>query len=84
MDERDRGFYLALTQRASFRVGIPRDPVQAVSWYQKSAAQKYAIAQCNLGFCYETGCGMRVLLTFLICRLTAGVHRSPYGQEEGR
>ncbi len=31
---------------------------KAVEWYQKAAAQGLSSAQCNLGFCYESGRGV--------------------------
>lgn len=31
---------------------------QAVYWYRKAAEQGYALAQCNLGYCYENGTGV--------------------------
>ena len=35
-----------------------RNDREAVRWYQKAAEQGFAAAQCNLGFCYETGIGV--------------------------
>ena len=38
--------------------GVPKDAVQAVSWYRKAAEQGYASAQNNLGLMYYTGNGV--------------------------
>ena len=38
--------------------GVPKDAVQAVSWYRKAAEQGHALAQGNLGFMYATGDGV--------------------------
>ncbi len=35
-----------------------KDHSQAVQWYLKSAAQGYAMAQYNLGVCYDEGKGV--------------------------
>ena len=36
-----------------------KDKVEAVKWYRKAAEQGNAVAQCNLGICYERGNGVR-------------------------
>jgi len=36
-------------------IGVPKDPVQAVYWYEKSAEQKYVAAAINLGVLYLQG-----------------------------
>jgi hypothetical protein len=38
--------------------GVPKDDVEAVKWYRKSAEQGNADAQYNLGVCYEYGYGV--------------------------
>ena len=40
--------------------GVPRDPVQAVSWYKLAAAHGYAPAQNNIANLYEQGAGVAV------------------------
>ncbi len=37
--------------------GVAKDPVEAMRWYWKAAAQGHGEAQCNLGACYEYGEG---------------------------
>jgi TPR repeat protein len=39
-------------------LGVPKDAVQAVSWYRKGADQGLAQAQHNLGVMYEHGLGV--------------------------
>lgn len=39
---------------------VPRNPVEAVKWYQLAASDGYAPAQANLGYCYETGFGVEI------------------------
>ena len=38
--------------------GVPQDSAQAASWWQRSAAQGSAAAQCALSGCYTTGRGV--------------------------
>ena len=38
--------------------GVPKDAVQAVSWYRKAAEQGHASAQGNLGAMYSRGEGV--------------------------
>ncbi len=38
--------------------GVPVDPVQAATWYRKSAEHGHAAAQYNLGMMYSTGRGV--------------------------
>src|ERR1019366_4690507 len=38
--------------------GVPQDYTEAVKWYRKAAEQNYALAQNNLGFCYDGGKGV--------------------------
>lgn len=38
--------------------GCKKDYKQAVNWFRKSAEQGNPLAQCNLGWCYETGNGV--------------------------
>ena len=38
--------------------GVVKDPVEALRWYRKAAAQNYARGQYNLGVCYEEGEGV--------------------------
>ena len=38
--------------------GVPKDAVQAVSWYRKAAEQGNASAQANLGLMYYRGEGV--------------------------
>ena len=38
--------------------GLATNPVEAVKWLRKAAEQNYDLAQCNLGFCYESGQGV--------------------------
>lgn len=38
--------------------GVVEDPVEAVRWYQKSAAQDYTRAQAALGYMYSVGHGV--------------------------
>lgn len=33
--------------------------IQAVKWYKKATKQGFCTAQCNLGFCYERGHGVK-------------------------
>jgi TPR repeat protein len=40
------------------RFGIPRDPTEAAKWYRAAAERGYALAQANLGYCYDTGFGV--------------------------
>jgi TPR repeat protein len=40
-------------------LGVPRDPAQALAWYQKAADQGYAPAYNNLGIMYADGFGVR-------------------------
>ena len=39
--------------------GVPRDDVEAVSWYRKAAEQGDAKAQADLGFMYDRGLGVQ-------------------------
>ncbi|MFZ6743759.1 tetratricopeptide repeat protein [Undibacterium sp. JH2W] len=39
--------------------GVPKDDVQAVSWYRKAAEQGHAQAQSNLGLMYANGRGVQ-------------------------
>lgn len=38
--------------------GVPRNPEEAVKWWQKAAEQENVAAQFNLGVCYENGVGV--------------------------
>lgn len=38
--------------------GVPKDINIAIEWYEKSANQGYAEAQCNLGYIYKCGNGV--------------------------
>jgi TPR repeat protein len=38
--------------------GVAKDYVEAVKWWRKAAEQNYALAQYNLGLCYENGQGV--------------------------
>ena len=38
--------------------GVTQDYAEAVKWWRKAAAQGYANAQHNLGYCYESGNGV--------------------------
>ena len=40
-------------------LGVPKDQVQAVSWWRKSAAQGFAPAMYNLGYCYMNALGIK-------------------------
>lgn len=40
------------------RLGVPKDALEAVTWYRKAADQNYAPAQYDLGFCYAYGQGV--------------------------
>jgi TPR repeat protein len=40
------------------RLGIPKDEAEAAKWYRKAAEQDNALAQFNLGVCYNNGQGM--------------------------
>ena len=35
--------------------GVVKDHAEAAKWYRKAAEQNYAVAQYNLGLCYEQG-----------------------------
>src|SRR4029079_4959248 len=35
--------------------GVVKDHAEAVKWYRKAAQQNFAVAQYNLGVCYEQG-----------------------------
>lgn len=35
-----------------------KDAAEGVEWYRKAAEQGHAMAQCNLGYCYEHGLGV--------------------------
>jgi TPR repeat protein len=35
--------------------GVMKDHAEAAKWYLKAAEQNYAVAQYNLGVCYEQG-----------------------------
>ena len=37
---------------------MPKDEVEAVNWYRKSAERGYIGGQLNLGFMYENGLGV--------------------------
>ncbi len=39
--------------------GVPVDPVAALDWYQKAAAQNYAAAESQIGYLYESGFGVQ-------------------------
>ena len=39
-------------------IDVPRDPVKAVEYYRRAADMGYAMAQCNLAFCYRDGNGV--------------------------
>lgn len=39
--------------------GVAADSKQAVEWYRKSAEQGNVSVICNLGYCYETGIGVK-------------------------
>lgn len=38
--------------------GVPKDPTEAVDWWQKSAAQKFSPAELSLGLAYANGDGV--------------------------
>src|ERR1039458_3169362 len=38
--------------------GVAKDPVEAVKWFRKAAAQNLAAAQYNLGLCHYNGEGV--------------------------
>ena len=38
--------------------GVPKDPVEAASWYKKSAEQGYGEAEFNLALAYLNGAGV--------------------------
>ena len=40
------------------RDGVAEDDVEAVKWYRKAADQNLALAQYNLGVCYDRGDGV--------------------------
>jgi TPR repeat protein len=40
------------------RLGVSRNPVEAVKWFRRAAEQNLATAQSNLGICYERGDGV--------------------------
>jgi len=40
-------------------LGVPKDPVQAVGWWRKSAAQGFAPAMYNLGYSYMNALGVK-------------------------
>jgi len=40
-------------------LGVPKDQLQAVSWWRKSAAQGFAPAMYNLGYCYMNALGIK-------------------------
>jgi hypothetical protein len=56
---------------------VPQDEAEAVEWYRKAAEQGYAIAQANLGWCYDAGCGTNGAA---LCRRTK--KKRPNGIEE--
>ena len=39
-------------------LGVKETPTEAVSWLQKAAEHGHAVAQFNLGLCYEDGYGV--------------------------
>ena len=39
-------------------LGVTKDPVKAVYWFEQAAAQDVALARFNLGLCYEGGDGV--------------------------
>jgi len=41
-----------------FGRGFPKDPEKAVKWYSKAAEAGFALAQTNLGNCYDNGEGV--------------------------
>jgi serine/threonine protein kinase len=43
--------------------GVAKDEREAVKWYRLAADQRYAIAQYNLGVCYQNGTGVAKDLT---------------------
>ncbi|UQT49922.1 sel1 repeat family protein [Flavonifractor plautii] len=40
-------------------MGVAEDAAKAVEWYERAAEQGYPRAQCNLGYCYESGKGVK-------------------------
>lgn len=38
--------------------GVEKNKTEAIKWYRQAAEQGYAIAQCNLGYCYNYGIGV--------------------------
>ena len=42
----------------AYGIGIAKNPVQAVPWYQKAAEVGHAAAQLYLGYCYLLGTGV--------------------------
>ena len=39
--------------------GVEQDDDAAYEWFQAAAEQGYPRAQCNLGYCYESGKGVK-------------------------
>jgi TPR repeat protein len=39
--------------------GVRKDVVEGVKWYKKAAEQGHAVAQFNLGICYDNGNGVK-------------------------
>ena len=65
--------------------GVPKDAVEAVSWYRKAADQGHAQAQFNLGMLYKEGEGVPKddLLAYFWFNLSA-VQQEPAKKERGR
>ena len=65
--------------------GVPKDFVEAVFWFRKSAEQGNAVGQTSLGFKYALGEGVPKDLLLLICGATwqrLKVMRPPRPQEK--
>src|SRR4051812_44475937 len=51
----DAKYQMELGHRYDKGEGVAKDPVEAAKWYRKAAEQNLAVAQYNLGLCYEQG-----------------------------
>ena len=54
----DAAAQLDLAEAYQFGTGVPKDAVEAVSWYRLAAAQGRAYAQSALGYAYAFGAGV--------------------------
>ena len=39
---------------------MPKNDAEALSWFRKAAVQGYTASQNSIGYCYETGRGVRM------------------------